>query len=114
MSELPEYVLDRIFDAPRPLVWRAWTDPQLLARWYGPGVETIIHTDISRDGVLTGVNAEKSAEIAAATGLNVIGSGGVASLDDIQRCIDHKLAGVITGRAIYEGELDLKEAIALC
>ncbi len=43
MSELPEYVLDREFDAPREMVWRAWTDPELLARWYGPGVETIIH-----------------------------------------------------------------------
>ncbi len=43
MSELPEYILDRIFDAPRELVWRAWTDPELLHRWYGPGVETIIH-----------------------------------------------------------------------
>ena len=43
MSELPEYILDRIFDAPREMVWKAWTDPQLLARWYGPGVETIIH-----------------------------------------------------------------------
>jgi uncharacterized protein YndB with AHSA1/START domain len=43
MSELPEYVLDRIFDAPREMVWRAWTDPELLHRWYGPGVETIIH-----------------------------------------------------------------------
>ncbi len=43
MSELPEYILDRIFDAPRELVWRAWTDPELLHRWYGPGAETIIH-----------------------------------------------------------------------
>ncbi len=43
MSELPEYRLDRVFDAPREMVWRAWTDPKLLARWYGPGVETIIH-----------------------------------------------------------------------
>ena len=43
MSELPEYILDRIFDAPRELVWRAWTDPELLHRWYGPGIETIIH-----------------------------------------------------------------------
>lgn len=50
MSELPEYVLDRIFDAPRPLVWRAWTDPQHLARWYGPGVETIIHKFDLRPG----------------------------------------------------------------
>ena len=43
MSELPEYITDRVFDAPREMVWRAWTDPELLARWYGPGVETIIH-----------------------------------------------------------------------
>ena len=43
MSELPEYVLDRVFDAPSEMVWRAWTDPELLSRWYGPGVDTIIH-----------------------------------------------------------------------
>ena len=43
MSELPEYVLDRIFEAPRELVWRAWTDPEILHRWYGPNIETIIH-----------------------------------------------------------------------
>ena len=43
MSDLPEYALEREFDAPREMVWRAWTDPRLLARWYGPGVETVIH-----------------------------------------------------------------------
>lgn len=43
MSELPEFVLERLFDAPRELVWRAWTDPELLSRWYGPNIETIIH-----------------------------------------------------------------------
>ena len=43
MSETAEYVLDRVFDAPRDMVWRTWTDPDLLARWYGPGVDTIIH-----------------------------------------------------------------------
>ena len=43
MNDSPEYILDRIFDAPRELVWRAWTDPELLHRWYGPGAETIIH-----------------------------------------------------------------------
>ena len=52
MSDLPEFVLDREFDAPRELVWRAWTDPELLQRWYGPGVETIIHKfDLVPDGV---------------------------------------------------------------
>lgn len=43
MGDLPEYKLERIFDAPRELVWRAWTDPELLHRWYGPGAETTIH-----------------------------------------------------------------------
>jgi len=43
MSEKTEYVLERTFDAPREMVWRAWTDPELLSRWYGPGIETIIH-----------------------------------------------------------------------
>ena len=43
MSELPEFVQDRVFNAPRALVWQAWTDPQYLQQWYGPGVETVIH-----------------------------------------------------------------------
>ena len=79
------------------------------------GVEIIIYTDISRDGVLTGVNAEATAQLAQATGLNVIASGGVATLADITNC--HALApqgisGVITGRAIYDGRIDLAEAFA--
>jgi uncharacterized protein YndB with AHSA1/START domain len=43
MNDLPTYVLERVFDAPRELVWKTWTDPALLPRWYGPRVETIIH-----------------------------------------------------------------------
>ncbi len=50
MTELPRYALDRTFDAPRDLVWRVWTDPELLARWYGPGVKTIIHEYDLRPG----------------------------------------------------------------
>lgn len=51
MSDLPTYVLEREFDAPRDLVWRTWTEPELLARWYGPNVETIIHKlDVSVGG----------------------------------------------------------------
>ncbi len=50
MSEIPEYRLERIFNAPRNMVWRAWTDPELLHRWYGPGVETIIHKFDLRPG----------------------------------------------------------------
>jgi len=43
MSDLPTYVLERVFDAPRELVWKTWTDPELLPRWYGPKAETIVH-----------------------------------------------------------------------
>ena len=43
MTETPTYVLERVFDAPRDLVWKTWTDPDLVARWYGPNVETVIH-----------------------------------------------------------------------
>ena len=52
MTDQPKYILDREFDAPREMVWQAWTDPELLARWYGPGVETIIHKfDLRPDGL---------------------------------------------------------------
>jgi uncharacterized protein YndB with AHSA1/START domain len=50
MSDSTEYAIDRVFEAPREMVWRAWTDPELLARWYGPGVETIIHEFDLRSG----------------------------------------------------------------
>lgn len=52
MSDLPTYVLERTFDAPRELVWRTWTEADLLNRWYGPGVETEVHKlDVSEGGV---------------------------------------------------------------
>ena len=55
MSELPTYVLERDFDAPRALVWKAWTDPALLPRWYGPRVETIVHRfDLKPGGLWLG------------------------------------------------------------
>jgi uncharacterized protein YndB with AHSA1/START domain len=50
MSDLPTYVVDRKFEASREMVWRAWTEPELLARWYGPGVDTIIHKFDLREG----------------------------------------------------------------
>lgn len=78
------------------------------------GVQTIIHTDIGRDGVLVGVNWGASQKLAHATGLQVIASGGVASLADIAACLAARgVAGVITGRAIYDGGLDLAQAIEL-
>jgi uncharacterized protein YndB with AHSA1/START domain len=52
VSNLPTYVLERVFDAPRELVWKTWTDPKLLPRWYGPGAETIIHRHELKPGGL--------------------------------------------------------------
>ncbi len=76
------------------------------------GVEIVIHTDIAQDGLLSGVSAQASAELAQATGLRVIASGGVAGLADVQRVRRAGLAGVIIGRALYEGRISLKEALA--
>jgi phosphoribosylformimino-5-aminoimidazole carboxamide ribotide isomerase len=78
------------------------------------GVRTIIYTDISRDGVLTGVNAQATAELARSTGLNLIASGGVASLADVRRVLAFNrdgVSGLIIGRALYEGKIDLGEAL---
>ena len=76
------------------------------------GVEIVIHTDIGRDGDLTGVNGPASAALAQATGLQVIASGGVSSTEDVRR-LRHLpgITGVIIGRALYEGKINLEELI---
>jgi len=52
MTDLPIYSITRVFNAPRALVWRVWSEPDLLSRWYGPGVDTIIHEfDLRASGV---------------------------------------------------------------
>ena len=76
------------------------------------GLRTVIHTDIARDGVGAGVNVAASRALASATGLDVIASGGVASLEDICRARRAGLAGVVVGRALYEGQIDLQEALS--
>jgi phosphoribosylformimino-5-aminoimidazole carboxamide ribotide isomerase len=76
------------------------------------GVEAIIYTDISRDGMMSGVNAEATARLARAINIPVIASGGITNLDDIRALCDvaeDGIVGAITGRAIYEGTLDYAE-----
>jgi phosphoribosylformimino-5-aminoimidazole carboxamide ribotide isomerase len=78
------------------------------------GVAAIIHTDISRDGAMQGANVEASAALAKACGIPVIVSGGVAGIADIHAVAaraDSGLIGAIAGRAVYDGKLDLKEAM---
>jgi phosphoribosylformimino-5-aminoimidazole carboxamide ribotide isomerase len=77
----------------------------------GFGLVWCVYTDIERDGVGQGVNVEATAELARATGLRVIASGGVAGGEDVQRVRAAGLAGVIIGRALYEGQVELSDVI---
>lgn len=80
------------------------------------GVKTIIYTDISRDGTLAGVNVEATAKLARESGVNIVASGGVKSIDDIKALKPYEkdgIEGVIVGKSIYMGTLDLAQAIAI-
>jgi phosphoribosylformimino-5-aminoimidazole carboxamide ribotide isomerase len=85
-----------------------------LARAFADaGVEAIICTDVGRDGMLSGVNLDFTLSIADASGIATIASGGLKNLDDIIALKrSSKVAGVIVGKAFYEGSLDLREAFA--
>jgi len=90
------------------------TAEDLAQRWADMGGRWLIFTDISRDGMGSGVNVDATMALADSTGLNVIASGGVRTLDDVQRVRDAGvLSGVITGRALYEGHIDLEDALAI-
>jgi phosphoribosylformimino-5-aminoimidazole carboxamide ribotide isomerase len=97
---------------------RGWADvstlpvADLAKRFEDAGVAAVLFTDVGRDGLLKGVNVEATVGLAAATSLPVIASGGVASIADIHALIGQPgIEGVITGRALYDGRLDLAEAI---
>ena len=88
----------------------------LAKRFEDAGVSAIIYTDIDRDGVLKGLNLESTADLARATKIPVIASGGLASIDDIKALLQPEykmLEGAITGRALYDGRIDPREALAL-
>lgn len=86
---------------------------ELAKKIVAAGVETIIYTDISKDGMLSGVNAEIFTELAEESGAQIVASGGVKSIEDIRALKAAKVAGVIVGKAIYTGSLDLKSAIEI-
>ena len=88
---------------------------ELVRRFEDCGVAAVIFTDIGRDGALKGVNLDATAALARAVSLPVIASGGVASIDDIRALVadESGIEGVITGRAIYDGRLDLSEALRM-
>ena len=88
----------------------------LAKRFEDVGVAAIIYTDIERDGILKGLNLPATAELARATKIPVIASGGLASIEDVKDLMrpDYKmLEGAISGRALYDGRIDPKEALKL-
>jgi len=89
---------------------------ELARRLEGCGVAAIIYTDIDRDGVLQGLNLPATAALARTTSIPVIASGGLAGLADIEalRAPEYAmLEGAIAGRALYDGRLDAREALAI-
>lgn len=99
--------------------WAEVTDVMavdLAKRFRDDGVSSIVYTDISRDGMMQGVNVEATVDLAQQGGIPVIASGGVTNIDDIRalaQVAGKGIFGAITGRAIYEGTLDVAEAQAL-
>jgi phosphoribosylformimino-5-aminoimidazole carboxamide ribotide isomerase len=89
---------------------------EIAQRFEDAGVAAIIYTDISRDGLLKGLNLDATIALADAVAIPVIASGGLASLDDIRLMLEPRamrLAGAIVGRAIYDGRLNASEALRL-
>ena len=87
----------------------------LAQRFEDFGVESIIYTDIGRDGMLSGVNIEATVRLAQAVNIPIIASGGVTNLDDIKALLEVEpegVEGVILGRSIYEGTLNFEQAHA--
>ena len=90
------------------------TSVELAKRFEDSGVSSIIFTDIDRDGAMQGVNMDATLELSLATSIPVIASGGVSSIKDLQLLKERaseNIEGVICGRALYNGAIDLKEAL---
>ena len=118
-AEFPDKIIVGL-DANNGLVatdgWAKQTDidvVELSKKYEQYGVSSIVYTDIARDGMMQGVNVEATANLAKKTSIPIIASGGITNLDDIAALLKnahHGIMGAITGRAIYEGQLDFNDA----
>lgn len=96
---------------------KGWVDvtdkraSQLATELEGKGISCIIYTDISRDGMLKGPNVKATCELAASVNIPVVASGGVSSINDVKAYVGSGVEGVIIGKALYTGAINLEEAI---
>ena len=97
---------------------QGWTEAsevsalELARHMAGLGVARLLYTDIARDGMLTGPDIDTNAQLVQETGMAVLASGGVASVEDIRRLVSTGVEGVIVGRALYTGDVSLPAALA--
>lgn len=121
-TEFPNRVFGSIDVREGRLAIKGWVETSALTiseaaeRFRMAGVAAAIVTDIARDGAQTGIDAARMAQIAAVSRLPVIASGGVSSLDDIRAVAGHfadGVVGVVVGRALYEGNFNLRDALAI-
>jgi phosphoribosylformimino-5-aminoimidazole carboxamide ribotide isomerase len=121
-KEFPGRILVTIDAKDGIVVVKGWveestvTASELAKRLEAIGVAAVVFTDIKRDGMMIGPNIQAAKELAQSVSIPVIISGGISSLNDIRKIIPLKAAGIIgmiIGRAIYDGSIDLREAIAL-
>ena len=122
-KQFPGHIIVGI-DAKKGLVatdgWAEVTEVKaadLAKRFESDGVSAIVYTDIDRDGMMQGVNVEATVAMAQASSIPVIASGGITNMNDIvalNKVADQGILGAITGRAIYEGTLDVAEAQQHC
>ena len=131
--EKPDFVKELCLEFPNKIIvgldannglvatdgWAKQTDisvVELAKKYEQYGVSSIVYTDIARDGMMQGVNAVATANLANKTSIPIIASGGVTNLDDIAALLKnahHGIMGAITGRAIYEGQLNFRDAQAM-
>jgi len=123
VSKFKEKIVVSIDFAGDKVVKKGWQEEMnlspkaMIEKMQRAGVKTFIVTDIATDGTLKGPNVDKLKEILASGDISVIASGGISSIEDIKKLKDigsKNLKGVIVGRALYEGKVDLREAINIC
>lgn len=128
-AENPEFIRDMVnkfgqerivagVDAKNGMVavegWEKLSDlsaSELVNRMKEYGIRHVVYTDIARDGMLSGPNVEYTKKLTEETGLDIIASGGMSSMEDLRELYNAGVHGAIIGKALYENRIDLKEAI---